>query len=234
MNDSATDWEAMWARGLPRGAAFDGNGASPGLTAHLARFHAPDGAPSEGARARSDECVKRALVPGAGRSYDAVALAEAGFKVDAWDIAPTAVERALELVGESASHARQHVHVACRDFFEARDEDPLYDFVWDCTFLCAISKSMRQKWAERHASLVKPGGQLVSLVFPILPDTHPKVLSGSGPPFALNVSIVRGLLEPHGFVLKEAESQFVLPESEQHLPGKMPDVKTGLLVFVKE
>ena len=74
----------------------------------------------------------------------------------------------------------------------------------------------------------------MSLVFPILPDTHPKVLSGSGPPFALNVSIVRGLLEPHGFVLKEAESQFVLPESEQHLPGKMPNVKTGLLVFVKE
>ena len=222
-----TDWETMWAGGLPRGAAFDGNGASPALVAHLAR-RAQAG--DVGATAAS--C--KALVPGAGRAYDAVALARSGYKVVAWDISPTAVMRAQELVAEAPTEVQARVSVLHRDFFVKVKEEEEFDLVWDCTFLCALPMASRAAWAKRQHELLKTGGKLISLVFPIFPEVHPKVMSGSGPPFALNVALVRGLLEPLGFVLDESESVFELPASEQHLPGKMPDAKTGLLVFIKK
>ena len=222
MADNSTDWESMWARGIPRGAAFDGNGPSPALVAHLARREAAGGKVNG----------LRALVPGAGRAWDALALAASGYTVEAWDIAPTAVSSANELVNE-APDLRSRVNVTCRDFFDAKSDAAMFDLVWDCTFLCALPKSAREAWAQRSSALLKRGGTLISCVFPILPPSHPKVLSGSGPPFAVNVALVRGLLEPHGFVLDETQSVFDLPESEQHLPGKMPDVKSGLLVFIK-
>ena len=61
MNDSATDWGRVGPRASARRGIRREWEHHPHRT--LSPFHAPDGAPSEGARARSDECVKRALVP---------------------------------------------------------------------------------------------------------------------------------------------------------------------------
>ena len=161
-------------------------------------------------------------------------MAQSGFSVDAWDIAPTAVVEARKVVSEAPESAAARVTVSEQDFFAANAESAgAYDLIWDCTFLCAIPKAMREAWAARQHALLKPGGTLVSLVFPVFDDDHPKVMSGSGPPFALNASIVRALLEPHGLVVDEGASVASLPEAEQHLPGRMSGVRSGMLVFIK-
>ncbi|KAJ9626298.1 hypothetical protein H2203_003930 [Taxawa tesnikishii (nom. ined.)] len=42
-----------------------------------------------------------------------------------------------------------------------------FDLVYDYTFLCALAPEMREAWADRMAELVKPGGFLVCLQFPM-------------------------------------------------------------------
>ena len=67
-----------------------------------------------------------------------------------------------------------------------------YDLVYDCTFLCAIDPSRRLEWAQQMRRLIRPGGEIVSLVFPV-GDFE------GGPPFALSPDVVKDLLEPAGF-----------------------------------
>ena len=54
--------------------------------------------------------------------------------------------------------------------------------------------SMRQSWATHWSRHVRPGGLLVTLVFPIKPDEDPNV----GPPFPVSPQLYTQLLGPHG------------------------------------
>ena len=170
---TAMTWESMWAAGLRPGQAFDVAGPSKALLRVMDTL--PKG--------------RTTLVPGAGRAYDALALSEAlGCpEVVALDIAPSACAAARDwLASAPASAARDRVRVVEGDFFDVAVPD--VGLVWDCTFLCALPPSSREAWAERYAALLAPGGELVQLVFPIAPS---KV---GGPPFHLDLAIVRGLL----------------------------------------
>jgi len=57
----------------------------------------------------------------------------------------------------------------------------------------------RGKIGQRHRRLIAPGGELVTLIYPLRPgaDTGEDT---DGPPFAMSEKIVRGLLEKNGFV----------------------------------
>lgn len=94
-------------------------------------------------------------------------------------------------------------HLEQDDFFTHAPETP-YDLVYDCTFLCAIDPTRRREWAAQMNKLIRPGGEIVSLVFPI-GDFQ------GGPPFALSPSIVEQLLEPAGF---ESVSLTEVPEEQ--------------------
>ncbi|KAL4790419.1 S-adenosyl-L-methionine-dependent methyltransferase [Aspergillus venezuelensis] len=56
-----------------------------------------------------------------------------------------------------------------------------FDLIYDYTFLCALHPSRRHDWAERMADLLRPGGFLVCLEFPMYKD--PKA---PGPPWGVN------------------------------------------------
>ena len=61
---------------------------------------------------------RTALVPGCGRAYDALALAEHGYAaVVALDLSPAACKAAREELQASASAAAGRVEVRCGDFF---------------------------------------------------------------------------------------------------------------------
>ena len=62
----------------------------------------------------------------------------------------------------------------------------------------------REEWAAKYAEIIKPGGEIVSNVFPIGPFE-------GGPPFALSPDIVKSLLEPVGF---EVVSLTETPETQ--------------------
>jgi len=147
-------WESMWARGIKPGAYFDASRAEPALQALIDSGVLPSG---------------DALVPGCGRGYAMAALAESGERqVLGIDISSTAVKAAQDYLQSKAG-----VSVEIADFF---DTFPIshagrYDLGYDCTFLCAIPPDLRSAWANSWKSLLKPGGELITLIFPVAPPS---------------------------------------------------------------
>ncbi|KAF8886577.1 S-adenosyl-L-methionine-dependent methyltransferase [Infundibulicybe gibba] len=121
----------------------------------------------------------RALVPGCGKAYDAIYLANT-LSLDTLgiDVSHTAVERAhAVLTGPDAPTAGK-VTVQVQDFFTFHvSGDQKFDIVYDYTFFVAIPVARRPEWAKQMIALIKPGGYLITLVYPIDPPTD------TGPPF---------------------------------------------------
>lgn len=190
-------WEKLWAQegGLRPGSRFDVAGVSLPLTAEAGR------------RMLAPRAGMSALVPGCGRAYDAAFLAEHGFdSVVALDLSPTACDAARELINNSMpSSARSRVEVENGNFFDMASRK--FDFIWDCTFLCALDPSVRERWAKQMRSLLADDGELLTCVFPIGPRE-------GGPPYAMTVDLVHALLEPSGFEATLVQDQ--LPLEEQH------------------
>lgn len=46
-------------------------------------------------------------------------------------------------------------------------KDDKFSLAYDYTFLCALPIELRTSWGERYAELVRPGGCLVALMYPI-------------------------------------------------------------------
>mmetsp|Transcript_34985 Transcript_34985/g.96767 ORF Transcript_34985/g.96767 Transcript_34985/m.96767 type:complete len:228 (+) Transcript_34985:49-732(+) len=204
-------WEKMWSRGVGRGQAFDVGQASPTLVGELARsMHAT-------------RAGMTALVPGCGRAYDALALAQHGFeKVQAVDLSQSACDAAQQELKEAGCPEAAKVEVACVDFFALQGS---FDFIWDCTFLCALDPSVREQWASKTQSLLAPGGVLLTCVFPICSKV-------GGPPFAMSVPLVESLLETVGLELVDVRED--LPPDQKHAPGgagSLGDVGTALMTW---
>ena len=55
---------------------------------------------------------------------------------------------------------------------------------------------MRESWAKQMSKLIKPGGELLTLVYPVNKETDPKK---EGPPFPVTPEIYKELLLSNGF-----------------------------------
>jgi len=119
----------------------------------------------------------QALVAGCGRGYDTLVFAERGLSATGIDISPKAVEAANKwLESQTDRPARKNVKFEIRDFFGL---DLSVDLCYDYTFFCALNPSWRPKWAETYSRIIKPGGVLIAIVYPIKgPNAGPE-----GPPF---------------------------------------------------
>ena len=51
---------------------------------------------------------------------------------------------------------------------------------------------MRKKWASKWAEVIKPGGELVTLIFPVRPEKK------DGPPWHVDPELCKELLIPAG------------------------------------
>jgi len=188
---TAGSWDKMWRNGIPPGLFFDAARCEPALVdlVEAAVPPLPTGL---------------ALVPGCGRGYAVEALAAAGSRFAV----------GLELSPTGASVARDYLEgnawtaILTVDFFTGNLGEGTFDLIYDCTFLCAINPDMRRAWADRMHCLLAPGGELVIDIFPI--GTHT-----TGPPFAMCEELVRGLLEPLGFVctLLEPPKELARPKT---------------------
>ncbi|KAM5543778.1 hypothetical protein V8D89_002395 [Ganoderma adspersum] len=116
----------------------------------------------------------RALVPGCGRGYDAVCIARSlGLETLGTDISQTAVDAAHTHFSISKEELSVRFEVA--DFFAL--DGVQFDLIYDYTFFVAIPPARRPEWGRQMVKLVRPGGFLITLVFPIDVET------GNGPPF---------------------------------------------------
>lgn len=123
----------------------------------------------------------RALVPGCGRGYDPIFIARTlGLDVLAVDISQSAVDAANELLLKTGSVAPGRVTFHAQDFFAfgVREEEK-FDLIYEHTFFCAIPPRLRAQWGQQMNALVKPGGLIVALVYPVDPPRE------WGPPYAV-------------------------------------------------
>ncbi|KAH6716505.1 S-adenosyl-L-methionine-dependent methyltransferase [Leptodontidium sp. MPI-SDFR-AT-0119] len=145
---------------------------------------------------------KKALVPGCGRGYDVVMLAQHGFDAYGLEISTDAIAAAeaystsemdapsaynFARAGRDSPGTAGGVTFLQGDFFQRDWElatplegDAKFDLIYDYTFLCALLPETRKSWATRMGDLLKPDGLLICLEFPLYKD--PKL---PGPPWGL-------------------------------------------------
>lgn len=163
-------WEDAWREGRTR---WDAGAPAPALEELLADERLPSG---------------RALVTGAGRGYDAFALAASGWQTTGLDLAPSAAE-AFEAEREARGIAPERARIATGDFF-TWEPAQRFDVIWDYTFLCALPPCQRHRWGARMDSLLVAAGVLATLVFPMIDPEE----GYSGPPWPLFVEDVAAVL----------------------------------------
>ncbi|KAJ5675660.1 hypothetical protein N7462_008557 [Penicillium macrosclerotiorum] len=193
VNEHGSGWSTLWDSG--ESDLWDRGEASPALADILGQeqelFHP----------ITEDGRRKKALIPGCGRGYDVVMFALHGFDAYGLEISDTAVKEAeayadIELKAPSPynfsswqpeSHSPGSVAFFRGDFFSSNwdfkggvDETTKFDVVYDYTFLCALHPEQRLKWAASMSRILKPGGLLVCLEFPLYKD--PKL---PGPPWGV-------------------------------------------------
>jgi hypothetical protein len=171
------DWESRWRGG---DTPWDAGSSAPTLTAMLAAGAVPEG---------------RALVPGCGAGHDVLAFAGSGRPALGLEVAASAIERFERLRDDAGLHS-DVADVILADYFNYEPARP-FDLMWDYTFLCAIDPEQRPAWAKRAAELLRPGGELITLIFPV--NEPPGMLGPGpheGPPYPLDPVAVRELVAP--------------------------------------
>lgn len=126
---------------------------------------------------------RRVLVPGAGHGHDAFAWASAGHEVVALDFAPRAVASMRERARERgvALEALEADVTAPPSALRGR-----VDLVWEQTCLCALPPDSRRAYLEAMATILRPEGTMVALLW-----NHG---NEDGPPWDLPPVLVEGLV----------------------------------------
>ncbi|GFZ44600.1 hypothetical protein JCM24511_02324 [Saitozyma sp. JCM 24511] len=177
--DDSGRWEEKWAaKQIP----WDQGSAHPALVDLLETRSAELGIPSSG----------RAFVPGCGTGYDVLLFAQRGLDTIGIDLSKTGVAVAQNWLRERSSDdpaLAERMRVEEADFFAYAPKEP-FDLIYDFTFLCALSPSLRHHWASTITRLSRPSPNttLITLMFP-LDDV------ASGPPWSLSMEAYHELLD---------------------------------------
>lgn len=132
-------WETRWKEGRTQ---WDVGEATPPITTYFKDVKLSDAA---------------ILIPGCGSAYEAQYLLDKGFS----NI--TIVEIAEDKVKELAQQFKgTPVNIVFGDFF---NHVGAYDYIIEQTFFCALDPSLRPRYAEKMAALLKPEGKVVGVLF---------------------------------------------------------------------
>ncbi|XP_077229561.1 S-adenosyl-L-methionine-dependent methyltransferases superfamily protein isoform X2 [Tasmannia lanceolata] len=146
LKDDSTDaWDKCWEKGI---TPWDLGQPTPVLM-HLLQTRAlPKG---------------RVLIPGCGTGYDVVAIASPEHYVVGLDISDNAIKKANEW---SSSLPNANLFTFLKADFFIWNPDELFDLIFDYTFFCAIEPCKRAAWASTVRDILKPDGELITLMFP--------------------------------------------------------------------
>lgn len=129
----------------------------------------------------------RLAVVGCGKGYDAVLFADAGFTVTGFDFSREALQKAKSVAaaaGVSVEFIQENILALPPRFVSA------FDYVLEYVTYCAIDPGQRPLFASAVASILRPGGVLIALLFP-LGEYH------GGPPFEISIRATRELFARH-------------------------------------
>ncbi|MBK7937889.1 MAG: methyltransferase domain-containing protein [Lewinellaceae bacterium] len=172
MPDTTTYWETRWQNGE---TGWDIRDVSPPLAAFADRV-APD-----------ERAGMAVLMPGCGNGHEAAYLLGAGFEnITMLDIAPTAIRTLRNRLDLVAPGWQDRLQLVCGDFFK---HEGVYDLILEQTFFCALDPSLRESYALKMKSLLKPGGRIAGVLFD-------REFPG-GPPFGGSREEYERLFSPH-------------------------------------
>ncbi len=142
----------------------------------------------------------RVAVLGCGRGHDARFFARLGYPTWGFDFAARAIRDARTLAtiefGRLAASGRLREAPAPlafeqRDLFTLPEVYPgFFDLVWEYACFCAIDPARRPEYVEVVRRILRPGGRLLALFWPVDVDW------AGGPPFAASKAEIRRLFEP--------------------------------------
>ena len=127
----------------------------------------------------------RILIPGAGRAHEAEYLHRRGFRHVV--VADLAAAPLADFAARVPDFPAQNLWQA--DFF-ALSAPPAFDLLVEQTFFCALAPALRPAYARQCATLLRPGGKLVGLLF----DTE---FAAAGPPFGGSAAEYRAYFAPY-------------------------------------
>ncbi|BGP54449.1 hypothetical protein JCM8202_001527 [Rhodotorula sphaerocarpa] len=121
----------------------------------------------------------KALVAGCGRGCDAAFIAQHGIDTVGIDLSTTAVEVARSHLAKTPN-APSNITFEVGDFFNFAAPANGFALAFDYTFFCALKPQMRPNWGKRYGEVIRKGGVLICLAFPIDGDRE------GGPPFSVS------------------------------------------------
>jgi SAM-dependent methyltransferase len=125
----------------------------------------------------------KVCIVGCGRGYDAIMFAEKGFDVTAVDFAPTPISELNKLAIEKSVT----ITTVQDDIFSLVGKYPdTFDYVIEQTCFCAIHPNRRKEYEKLVRTILKPGGKLVGLWFPL-----DKSQEEGGPPWGTTIDEVK-------------------------------------------
>ena len=151
----------------------------------------------------------RIFVPGCGRGYDVVSLAQTGHRMLGVDYAPLAIEACEAMSAEAG--VSDLVELVCADLFTLADlGDESFDAVFEHTCYCAIHPSQRTELLDLYDRVLRPGGLVLGLMFPVC---HRE----GGPPYAVLPEDLREEFAARGY---SAVAEFWPARSRDRRRGK--------------
>jgi len=133
---------------------------------------------------------------GCGHGYDAIMFSQNGFNVTAVDFAPTPIK----YINDKARELSLDIITIQENIFSLSPRlDNHFDYIIEQTCFCAIDPQKRKAYHDLVYNLLKPGGSIIGLWFPI-----GKSLSEGGPPFAVSEKEVK-LLFNYKWDMKKEE-----------------------------
>lgn len=140
----------------------------------------------------------RVLIPGAGRGYEAAYAWQNGFRN--FHLLDFSSEPLAWFKSSNPKFPISNIHQ--EDFFLHIGE---YDLILEQTFFCALDPSLREQYAVKMQSLLKPGGKLAGVWFD-------RVFDFNGPPFGGEAEEYRVLFEKYFVVKSLAPCYNSIPE----------------------
>ena len=138
----------------------------------------------------------KVCIVGCGNGYDAVMFAQKGFEVTAVDFAPSALIK-LEIMSNKEN---VNVQIIQSDIFVLTPEyDSVFDYVIEQTCFCAVNPQRRQDYERLVYKILKPGGKLIGLWFPL-----DKTLEDGGPPWGITINEVKSIFN-NGWIIEREE-----------------------------
>ena len=146
----------------------------------------------------------KVCIVGCGRGYDAIMFAKKGFDVTAVDFAPTPISELNKL----AIQKSVTITTVQDDIFSLVGKYPdTFDYVIEQTCFCAIHPNRRKEYEILVRTILKPGGKLVGLWFPL-----DKSQEEGGPPWGTTIDEVKSTFNSGWKIEKEEfPSQSVEP-----------------------